>query len=128
MALILLADNDELVGELVRVAMRAQGHEVSVVGDGAEAVRMFESDRPALVILDCSTPSLSGVEALGMIRRSPSGWQTPVLMLSGRQGSRDEEIATRAGASDYLRKPFSSVQLQVRVELLLAMVGYFGFC
>ena len=128
MAQILVAEDDALVGEVVHSLMRAQGHSVAIVTNGAEAVAAYGAQRPDLVILDCSLPRLTGPAARGRTRPARGGEPTPVLMLSDRIGSRDEEIATKAGATDYLRKPFSPMQLQVRVELLLAMVGYFGFC
>ncbi len=80
----------------------------------------FEAKRPDLVILDCAMPALGGIEALRQIRLLSGQSSTPVLMLTARRSSMDETIAIRAGANDYLRKPFSPTQLLVRVELLLA--------
>lgn len=120
MSLILIADDDELVCEVVRNTLSEQGHVVGVVNNGGEAVRAFEAKLPDLVILDCAMPEMSGVDVLRQIRVSLEGSRTPVLMLTARRSSFDEEIASRAGADDYLRKPFSPIQLLVRVELLLA--------
>jgi DNA-binding response OmpR family regulator len=120
MALILLADDDELVGEAVRDALSARGHVVGIVENGVDAVRVVEMKRPALVILDCAMPEMNGIEALRHIRLSPSAHRTPVLMLTGRRSDMDVEIANRAGANDYLKKPFDADQLVARVENLLA--------
>jgi DNA-binding response OmpR family regulator len=119
MALILLADDDELVGDIVREALSARGHVVGVVENGIDAVRVVEMKRPALVILDCAMPEMNGIEALRQIRLSPSAHRTPVLMLTGRRSEMDVDIARRAGASDYLKKPFDTDQLVARVEQLL---------
>lgn len=119
MALILIADDDELVVELVREALGAHGHIVGAVDDGMPVVGIVEFKRPALVILDCNMPELSGIEALRQIRISRTAYLTPVLMLTGCIGETDEEIAMRAGANDYLRKPFDPDQLVSRVETLL---------
>lgn len=119
MSLILIADDDPLVCEVVRNTLAEQGHRVDVVSDGEAAVRLFESRFPDLVILDCAMPGLSGVSVLRHIR-AVEGNRTPILMLTARRSSTDEEIASQAGANDYLRKPFSPIQLLVRVELLLA--------
>lgn len=119
MALIHLADDDALVREVVQITLAAQGHVVGMVDNGADAVRIFKAKQPDLVILDCAMPQLSGVEALRQIRLLSGEAHTPVLMLTARRSSKDEEIALRAGADDYLRKPFSPTQLLVRVELLL---------
>ncbi len=64
-------------------------------------------------------PELSGIEVLRQIRASVRAYATPVLMLTGRRSQADEEIAVRAGADDYLRKPFDPDQLVARVEALL---------
>jgi DNA-binding response OmpR family regulator len=120
MALILLADDDELVGEVVRDALSARGHIVGIVETGTDAVRVVEIKRPALVILDCAMPGLNGIEALRQIRLSRTAHRTPVLMLTGRRSESDVEIAMRAGANDYLKKPFDPNQLVARVESLLA--------
>lgn len=123
MALILLADDDELVGEAVREALSARGHVVGIVGNGLEAVRVAELKRPALIILDCAMPEMNGIEALRQIRLSPTVHRTPILMLTGRRSEMDREIAIRAGANDYLKKPFDADQLIVHVEDLLDRAG-----
>lgn len=120
MALILLADDDELVAEVVKDALAARGHVVGVVENGREAVRVVELKRPALVIMDCAMPEMSGVEAVRLIRLLRDAHRTPVLMLTGNRSEMDEEIAIRAGANDYLKKPFDADQLVARVEALLA--------
>ena len=119
MALILIADDDELVVDLVRSALNARGHVVGALNDGTSVRQVVELKRPDLVILDCSMPELPGVEALRQIRSSPTAYLTPVLMLTGRTSKADEEIAFRMGADDYIRKPFDMDQLIARVEVLL---------
>ena len=119
MALILLADDDELVGEVVREALSARGHVVGVVENGADAVRVVEVKQPELVILDCSMPEMNGIEALIKIRQSAAAYSTPVLMLTARRSDMDVEIAMRAGANEYLKKPFDADQLVAVVEDML---------
>jgi DNA-binding response OmpR family regulator len=119
MALILIADDDELVVEVVQTALSARGHAVGAVEDGIRVLDVVEAKRPALVILDCMMAEVSGIEALRQIRSSKSCYATPVLMLTARCSDSDEEIAMRHGADDYLRKPFSPDQLVARVERLI---------
>ncbi len=119
MARILLADDDPFIADVVRATLSTHGHVVGVVASGEDALRVVETKRPNLVILDCAMPGMGGIEALRRIRASGTGFDTPVLMLTARTGSRDEEIAVRAGASDYLRKPFDPTELIVVVERLL---------
>jgi DNA-binding response OmpR family regulator len=119
MALILIADDDELVVEVVQAALSARGHAVGALDDGLRVLSVVEFKRPALVILDCTMAEVSGIEALRQIRSSESCYATPVLMLTARRAEADEEIAIRHGVDDYLRKPFDADQLVARVERLI---------
>lgn len=119
MALILIADDDELVVEVVRAALGARGHVVDAIDDGVPVASAVEFKRPELVILDCNMPELSGLEALRQIRVLRNAYATLVLVLTACCGRSDEIIAIRAGANDYLRKPFDPDQLVSRVESLL---------
>ena len=119
MALIIIADDDELVVELVRQALQAEGRVVGALPDGMTVKKVVELKQPDLVILDCSMPNRSGLDALLDIRKSPTAYRTRVLMLTARQGRTDEDLAIRAGANDYLRKPFDHDQLVTRVAALL---------
>ncbi len=119
MALILIADDDELIVELVAEALRARGHVVGTVNDGMHVVDIVTFKRPALVVLDCSMPKISGIDVLRRIRTSTACFDTPVLMLTGRRSEADEEIAFRAGANDYMRKPFDLAKLIERIESMI---------
>ncbi len=121
MARIVIADDDELVVDIVRAALEARGHVVGALEDGKRVKDVIEFKQPDLVILDCSMPELSGIEVLRQIRASVRAYATPVLMLTGRRSQADEEIAVRAGADDYLRKPFDPDQLVALVEALLEL-------
>jgi DNA-binding response OmpR family regulator len=124
MARIIIADDDELVVDLVRLALESAGHVVGALPNGKAVKQVVELKQPDLVMLDCSMPERSGVDALRDIRGSRSAYKTPVLMLTARDGQDDEAIAIQAGASDYLRKPFDPDELVVRVAALLAKAQY----
>lgn len=119
MARILIADDDEMVRDIVGSVLGDYGHIVGTVANGEEAVHAAELKQPDLIILDCLMPGLSGVDALRRIRMSANVSAIPVLMLTARESRRDEDIAMCAGANDYLRKPFDPTELLVRVENLL---------
>ena len=119
MARIIMAEDDEIVAEIVRDALVAAGHGVGILGDGAEALRVIRARRPDLVILDCNMPELSGLLVLRQMRDSVDLHATPVLVLTARDSRRDEEIAFYEGADDYMRKPFEPEELVFRVEELL---------
>ncbi|WP_233503453.1 response regulator [Sphingomonas psychrotolerans] len=120
MARIIIADDDELVGEMARDALIAAGHGAGLVSNGADALKIIKARRPDLVILDCNMPELSGVLLVEELRRMPEYADLPVLMLTGRRSDRDEELARFAGANDYMKKPFDPDELVFRVEELLA--------
>lgn len=119
MALILLADDDPLIAEIVTATLTPKGHVIGVLPDGQGLVQLVELKRPALVILDCSMPIVGGVEALRKIRASRLFPHVPVLMLTARTSQVDEAIAMEAGATDYLRKPFQPDQLAAWVDCLI---------
>lgn len=125
MARIIYAEDDELVGELVQATLIDAGHAVGVVGNGRDALKVVQQRRPDLLILDISMPEMTGSQVLDAIRRDEALYDLPVLMLTGRRSQTDEDIAIKAGATDYLRKPFDPDQLVVTVDALLAKAARF---
>ena len=119
MARIIIAEDDEIVSEVVREALTKAGHVVGVVENGADAVRAIKVKQPDLVILDCNMPELSGLMVLREIRTALALYDTPVLVLTGRQSQRDVDLAFNQGADDYMKKPFDPEELVFRVEELL---------
>lgn len=120
MALVLVADDDQLVREVIQRTLQHYGHVVGCVASGEAAVGVASTKRPDLVILDCAMPGIGGVEALRRIRGSRETWQIPVLMLTGRRSDSDREIAINAGADHYLRKPFDPDEMAAIAERLMA--------
>jgi len=119
MPLVIIADDDELVIDIVRAALESRGHVVGGLNDGKPVRNVVELKRPDVVILDCGMEVVSGIAALKEIRASANAYATPVLVLTGRRSAADEDIALAAGADDYLRKPFDPDELVVRVEALI---------
>jgi DNA-binding response OmpR family regulator len=120
MARIIIADDDEIVGEIARDALLAGGHGVGLLTNGRDALSVIKARRPDLVILDCNMPDLSGLLVLREMRNSVELCEIPVLMLTGRQSERDVELAMYEGAGDYVKKPFDPEELLFRVDELLA--------
>ncbi|AMO70891.1 response regulator [Sphingorhabdus sp. M41] len=119
MARIIYAEDDELVGEVVRDTLMDAGHAVGVIGDGVTALQVAKIKNPDLIILDCSMPRMGGVEVLRRIRNHQELFSTPVLMLTGRSSAADEQIAFDAGATEYLKKPFDRDELVFIIENML---------
>ena len=119
MTKIIVAEDDDIVSDIVREVLTKAGHVVGVLNNGADALRAIQLKKPDLVILDCTMPELSGLIVLREMRASSTLYDTPVLVLTGRQGARDVELAYNQGADDYMKKPFDPDELVFRVEDLL---------
>jgi len=115
---LLVAEDDRDVAEVVAFAskMAWPGCEVTVAPDGAQAIRLFEEERPDLVVLDVSMPPPDGFEVLRRIRK---GSRVPILMLTVRDSTLDKVRALDLGADDYLTKPFDHLELLARLRALV---------
>lgn len=119
MSLIIYAEDDQLMAQIVRNTLNTAGHIVGLVEDGKTALQAIWLKKPALVILDCSMPEMSGIDVLREMRLNSSMTDIPVLMLTGRQSSMDVSLAAYAGADGYIKKPFDPEYLIYTVECLL---------
>ena len=113
---VLVADDDQRLLALVRLALSRNGVEVETAATSADALEMFDDSRPDLVILDVVMPDLSGWEVLRRIRESSD---VAVMLLSGRDSDVDKARGLDLGADDYLTKPFSFLEFEARVRALL---------
>ena len=124
MAVILVADDDDILVELVRFRLEHDGHTVITVSDGQAAVQSARKYLPDIVILDAMMPALNGLEVLHILKHDEELSAIPLLMLTAREGEADIIGALKAGASDYMTKPFAPQELAARVDVLLARAGY----
>lgn len=117
MAHILVADDDDLLGELLRFKLEGAGHEVTIISDGRSALEAAQSGDYELMVLDTMMPILSGPEVLRAL--VVKGSRLPVVMLTARKGQDDVLDALSSGARDYLTKPFIPDELVARVNAIL---------
>jgi two-component system response regulator MprA len=120
---ILVVDDDQAVRDALRRALRMQGYEVTLAGDGEEALLKLRSNPGAtdLLIVDILMPRLDGLEMTRRLRAD--GNQLPILMLTARDQVADRVAGLEAGADDYLVKPFALEELVARVRALLRRLG-----
>lgn len=114
---ILLADDDELIREIVAEGLRLHAYEVEAVCDGAAALAAVRRHRPGLILLDAKMPTLDGFAVLAALKADPALNHVPVIMLTALRNARDVIEARRLGASDYLAKPFDISNVLQRVRL-----------
>lgn len=117
---ILVVDDDADIRGLVRELLERRGFAVVEAADGKQALQEFYAGRPDLVVLDVSMPGLDGWTTLERIRELSD---VPVMMLTARSEELEKTRGLRAGADDYVTKPFGRQELLARVEALLRRAG-----
>ncbi|MBD3783536.1 MAG: response regulator transcription factor [Micrococcales bacterium] len=117
MARILLVEDDATVRETVAAYLSRAGHEVDAVGDGLEAVDRFAAVPADLVLLDLMLPGLGGLEVTRRLRSMRR--DLPLIMVTARGQEHERVQGLQHGADDYVAKPFSLRELELRVRSLL---------
>jgi DNA-binding response OmpR family regulator len=120
MTRVLVVDDEADIRELVRELLGRAGYDVLEAPNGSEALRVFYAQQPDFVILDVQMPVLDGWETLARIREVSD---VPVLMLTARAEELDKVRGLRAGADDYITKPFGRQELLARVGANLRRAG-----
>ncbi|WP_425146467.1 response regulator transcription factor [Deinococcus sp.] len=113
---ILLVEDDASIREYLELGFGYEGYAVLHAASGSEALRLFERERPGVVVLDVGLPGLDGFAVLRAIRGRSAA---PVLMLTARDAVADRIQGLHLGADDYLVKPFHFGELAARVEAIL---------
>lgn len=119
MARILLAEDEQQIGDMVAFKLTNSGHHVVRVTDGEAALAAAEQERPDVIILDVMMPLVDGFAVLGRLKSNPDLRAIPVIMLTARGQERDVLSGLQAGAADYIVKPFSLKELLARVDVAL---------
>lgn len=122
---ILVVDDNRDNAEIVRRYLEARGHRVLVAFDGDEALMLFETARPALVLLDVMMPGRSGWEVCRVMRQHPDhGRVVRIIMLTALNAWDDKQAAMQTGADDYLTKPLDLPALGERVQRNLELAEH----
>ncbi len=117
---VLIADDEPLLTELLEFRLGARGYQTVVAHDGREALAKLDEAEPQAVVLDMMMPVHDGFEVLRRMRANSKYAETPVIMLTARRGEADVVGALELGADDYLVKPFLPEELMIRLGRLLA--------
>ncbi len=116
---IMVVEDEEPLGLLLRYNLEHEGYHVEVVTRGDEAEIRLQENVPDLLVLDWMLPSVSGIELCRRLRMRPETERLPVIMLTARGEETDRVRGLSTGADDYLIKPFSMPEFLARVRALL---------
>jgi CheY-like chemotaxis protein len=116
---ILVADDDRDVVDLVTFGLGRSGYEILQAFDGQEALDLALERVPDLCVLDVTMPCLDGYEVTRRLRANQATGSIPIVLLTARAQEVDAQQGFDAGATDYVRKPFSPQKLKLRVHELL---------
>lgn len=117
--LILIADDEEDVRDLVGMNLRRAGYETDEAADGLEALLHVQRRMPDVIVLDVMMPGRDGYRVCQELRDEESTRHIPIIMLTAKGQTQDRIAGFEKGADDYLAKPFSPKELVLRVQALL---------
>ncbi len=116
---VLIAEDDRDIRDLVTVKLQAAGYQVIAVDDGLQALSQIRELLPDVALLDVMMPGISGLDIIATLRRDPSTSSVPVILMSARSQEFDVQSGLAQGAVDYIVKPFSPRELVTRVDAVL---------
>ena len=120
-ARILVVDDESMLADLLAAALRHQGWDTHTASNGWEALDEADSFDPDVVVLDIQMPGLDGMATLERLRKKKA--HLPVLFLTARDAVADRVAGLRAGADDYVTKPFDLDEVTARIDALLRRAG-----
>jgi DNA-binding response OmpR family regulator len=114
---VLLADDDELMRELIGAVLEVHGHDVELFSDGDAIWRAFQREPAGMVVLDWQMPGADGLEVCRRVRAHADGAYTYLLVITARAGMNSLETVLDAGADDYLSKPVTPEDIAARLRI-----------
>ena len=117
--IVLVADDDEDVLNLVRFRLERDGYRVLTASDGMAALELARAEHPHVCVLDVMMPKLGGLEVVKRLREDPGTAGTRIILLTARSADSHVDEGFEQGADDYVTKPFSPQELRQRVRAQL---------
>lgn len=116
---VLVVDDEIYILQILEFSLEVEGFEVLTAQDGEEAIGVARRCRPHLIVLDIMMPRMDGYEACRLLKSDPELGDIPVILLSAKGRTIDQELGFEAGAEEYITKPFSPRKLIERVKAIL---------
>ena len=116
MKTVLVVEDDQYIADLLEIYLKKEGYHVEKAADGGQGLNMYRTVKPDLVLLDVMMPVMDGWAVCRAIRADS---QTPIIMLTAKSETADKVQGLRAGADDYITKPFEMKEVLARVEAVL---------
>ena len=113
---VLVVEDDKNIAELLQMYLEKEGYAVTVAHDGGAGLSKFRAIKPDLVLLDVMMPVMDGWAVCNAIRAEA---QTPIIMLTAKSETSDKVQGLKAGADDYITKPFEMREVLARIEAVL---------
>lgn len=123
MALIYIVEDDESIREIEEFALKNSGHKVMGFPDAKEFYKKLDEILPDLILVDIMLPDENGNGIVRKLRRNPETKRLPIIMVTAKTTELDLVKGLEDGADDYIKKPFSVMELISRVKALLRRVG-----
>ena len=117
---VLIVEDDKNIAELLQIYLQKEGYAVTIAADGGQGLTQFRSLKPDLVLLDVMMPVMDGWTVCKSIRAES---QTPMIMLTAKGETDDKVTGLKAGADDYITKPFEMKEVLARIEAVLRRSG-----
>ena len=122
-ATVLVVEDEASFVEALTIGLRREGFEVVVAVDGAQALEVFDSAQPDLVLLDVMLPKISGIDVCRQLRKKT---QIPIIMVTAKGAEIDTVVSLEVGADDYVTKPYRLRELVARMRAVLRRVDLNG--
>jgi DNA-binding response OmpR family regulator len=116
---VLVVDDEIYILQILEFSLEVEGFEVITAQNGEEALESAQRDEPDLIVLDIMMPKMDGYEACRQLKSDPRTRDIPIILLSAKGRSIDQELGFEAGAEDYITKPFSPRKLIERIKAIL---------
>ena len=119
-ASVLVVDDDPVIRRMLQLSYESEGFEVTTAADGVEGLEALRTSPPDVLILDIMMPKLDGMKVMDELKSDERLRSIPVILLSAKATSLDIELGMKAGAADYVTKPFDPIDLVNRTKNVLA--------